>query len=156
MKIPFYFLLICILAATLAGCDNDLERPNIQAHNDTLPFVVPDSIETNLLIAMFDENDPPGHSLLVFSNGEKKSARKIKYHNDLTVSVEPLSITNYRELRSDQTNTLYLVKDKTVTMIQGTPNVSPGNVSVNSYPSVSEHRRTDTHIREFDVMIRKQ
>ncbi|MES2678964.1 MAG: hypothetical protein V4635_03725 [Bacteroidota bacterium] len=157
VKKLFAIIFTSIILINLLNCSNDkqAEAAGDNTETDTGPFVVPDSINTALLIAMFDENDPPGHSILLYADTNRKTAKKIKYNGDKTVLVESLSLSNYRELRSNTTNSVYLIKDKSVTWIQGGPQTVSGGVTVNNIATVTEHRRTDTHLREYDIVIKQ-
>ncbi len=153
----FAIVMTSLIVLSVSVCDSEtpVEAGAGDRESDSGSFVLPDSIETALLIAMFDENNPPGHSILVYTDNNKSAARKIKYLADKTVLVESLTLTSYRELRCNATNSVYLIKDKSVTRIQGGPPTTPGGVTFNNIATVTEHRRTDTHLKEYDIVIKQ-
>jgi hypothetical protein len=153
----FTIVMTSLIVLSVSGCESErpAEADASDRESDSGPFVLPDSIDTALLIAMFDENDPPGNSILVYTDNNKSAAKKIKYLDDKTVLVERLTLSNYRELRCNATNSVYLIKDKSVTRIQGGPPTATGGVTLNNIATVTEHRRTDTHLREYDIVIKQ-
>src|SRR5688572_8557171 len=53
-------------------------------------FVIPDSINTSLIVASYYEEEPKGNSIIVFSDTSKNEAIKIKFFPDHTSTCDQL------------------------------------------------------------------
>lgn len=77
-------------------------------------FMLPDSINTNLIIATYVEIDPESHTLLMYTNTDKKKAQQIRYLNDGKVAIDPLDVVSETELRSKTNKYSYIITDSSV------------------------------------------
>jgi len=101
-------------------------------------FKIPDSINTSLIIATFYNSDFDSQSLFVYTDENKKSAKKIDYLADSTVSVDQLEILKRNEFRSALQKVDYVIKENSVSIISTFPydHSAPSKIS-------KEYRRTD-------------
>lgn len=59
-------------------------------------FIIPDSIDTKLIHAFYYEDSPKAHSIIVFDDSLRTTARRIKYYADSTlVEIDSLAKTAY-------------------------------------------------------------
>lgn len=86
----------------------------------TKAFVLPDSINTSLIIATYVELDPESHTVLVYTNNDKKKATLIRYLNDGSVSTDKLESVSETVLRSQLSKNEYHINDSSV--VFRTPN----------------------------------
>ncbi len=116
-------ILVCTLFFILLSCTNDEERePELLFKRkidklDMESFKIPDSINTALIIVSYYDPESDIHTLLVYNDGEKKSARKIDYLPDSTSLSERLEILKPNEFRSTHYTVDYIVNENTVSMI---------------------------------------
>jgi len=118
--------LLFIFSLALLGCNNEKpiettapEQPlgevGFQSVDSvTKSFVLPDSINTALIIATYVELDPESHTLIVYSNNDKKKATLIRYLNDGTVSTDKLEAVSETVLRSTLSKNEYHINDSAV------------------------------------------
>ncbi len=117
--------LILLFSAALLSCNNEkpaettttetTENVSFQTVDSvTKSFVIPDSINTSLIIATYVEIDPESHTLLVYSNNDKKKAMLIRYLNDGTVSTDKLEAVSETALRSILSKNEYHINDSAV------------------------------------------
>jgi len=117
-----------ILSNFLFSCDETKSEQDIGTHLQTVleekarqreidSFVVPDSINTSLIVATFYEIHPKGHSLIVNNDTGKTTATKIKYLPDSTVLTDPLQTTKFNEFTSTINKSVYIVRENTVSYL---------------------------------------
>jgi hypothetical protein len=118
--------LVLILSIALVSCSNEKpvetttpEQPlgevGFQSVDSvTKAFVLPDSINTALIIATYVELDPESHTLIVYTNNDKKKATLIRYLNDGSVSTDKLEAISETVLRSTLSKNEYHINDSAV------------------------------------------
>lgn len=140
------FFKIIIIAYFLSSCSNNKTPETKQAESLTTnmvdiatpdsitkTFVIPDSINTALIIATYVEIEPESHTLLIYDDVSKKTASLLRYLNDGKVTKEKLEVISENIFKKPATKEEYNVNDSSVVCSQ-----SNGN---NLSPKV--HFRTD-------------
>lgn len=119
-----HILLIAIIAA-LTSCNNEkpVEIVETQAppvvditapDSVTQTFMLPDSINTGLIIATYVEIDPESHTILIYANNDKKAAKLVRYLNDGSVTTDKLQIISETNLRSADKKYDFTINDSFV------------------------------------------
>jgi hypothetical protein len=134
-----------ILAHFLISCDEAKSKQDIESHLKSVleekaqqkeidSFVIPDSINTSLIVVTFFEfHEPRGHSIIVYNDSNKTTATKIKYLLDSTVQTDPLRTTKFNEFVSIINKSIYIVRENTVSYLYDN----------NGIGTTFEHERTD-------------
>jgi hypothetical protein len=123
------FTPLTILVLVFAACNNQKPAETLDAQppqdvtfytvdSVTKSFMLPDSINSGLIIATYVEIDPESHTLLMYTNNDKKKAKQIRYLNDGSVSVDLLDVISETELKSPLNKYRYLITDSTVVFKQ--------------------------------------
>ena len=92
----------------------------------TESFVVPDSINKTLIVAVYYDVHSKCHSLIVFNDTIKKTATQVQYLSDSTATIDKLITIKFNEFTSVFNKGLYVVKENAVayTYINGNQSVS--------------------------------
>ncbi|MDZ4666235.1 MAG: hypothetical protein SGJ15_15265 [Bacteroidota bacterium] len=116
---------LAIFAIALLSCNNEkpaettatsepLGEVGFQSVDSvTKSFVIPDSINTALIIATYVEIDPECHTLLVYTDNTKKKAVQIRYLNEGGVITDKLDVVSETLLRSKVGNEFH-ISDSTI------------------------------------------
>lgn len=80
----------------------------------TKTFVIPDSINTALIIATYVEIEPESHTLIIYNDISKKTATVLRYLNDGTVSKDKLEVVSENIFRQSATKEAYEITDSSV------------------------------------------
>jgi hypothetical protein len=134
---------LVILTLAFAACSN--EKPTevvaTQAPQEvifgtvdsvTKAFMLPDSINTGLIIATYVEIDPESHTLLVYANNDKKEAKRIRYRDSGPVTVDKLEVISENQFRSPDKKFEYVVNDSTVLFKTGTSQIAHFRTDANN------------------------
>lgn len=105
-------------------------------------FKIPDTINTSLLIACYQETDPAGYTILVYHNENRKTVAKIKYQADGSVVTDSLLPVRFNEFRSAHYNLEYIVTKRSVTSVYKEKSCT----NFASLSGTTEYARTDTNI----------
>lgn len=98
----------------------------------TKVFMLPDSINTALIIATYVEIDPESHTLLMYANTNKKEAKRVRYLDDGSVTTDKLLAISETVLRSADKKLEFTINDSMV-------------VSKMADGKLLEHFRTDAN-----------
>lgn len=139
--------LFLVLVLALASCNNEKPAEQVTPTN-TVPagtvadiqtsdsitkiFMLPDSINTALVIATYVEIDPESHTLLMYANTTKKEAKRVRYLDDGSVSSDKLQVVSETVLRSQDKKLEFTINDSMV-------------VSKMADGKLLEHFRTDAN-----------
>jgi hypothetical protein len=77
-------------------------------------FIIPDSINTALIVASYYEEEPKGNSIIVFSDTSKTDAIRIKFFSDHTSTWDKLKKISFNTFKSIHNGGEYVIKDKIV------------------------------------------
>lgn len=120
--------LLIISSIVLLSCNNeqpkdDVETSTIEESSSnvafstidsvTKSFVIPDSINTTLIIATYVEIDPQSHTLIVYSGDDKKKAVLVRYLEEGGLTTENLDVISEDLLRSAN-GSEFQIKESTV------------------------------------------
>ena len=118
--------LLLVLSIGLISCKNDKPAETVTVSAEapsnvgfesvdsvTKSFVIPDSINTAVIIATYVEIDPESHTLLVYTDNTKKKALQIRYLNEGGVVTDKLDVVSETLLRSKAGNEFH-ISDSTV------------------------------------------
>jgi len=86
----------------------------VSGDNAIIGFMIPDSINTNLIIATYVEVEPESHTLLVYKDGTKKSANLIRYYDNGKVSNDKLEVISENKFKLISSNEEYILNDTAV------------------------------------------
>ena len=129
LKKPLTILIVCLYLTISFSCENDEENknlndekqgmtiPNLEEYqNGGMPMEkleeikIPDSINTSLVIAMYDEHLPQeGRTIIVYDDSSRTSVTKISYLIDSSIKKEPLLKIREDEFKSKFTSENYII-----------------------------------------------
>ncbi len=122
MKISLFVLSIAI---GVSSCSHEKtpEAPvqetttssvEVSGDNAIIGFMIPDSINTNLIIATYVEIEPESHTLLVYKDDSRKSANLIRYYDNGKVSNDQLEVVSENKFKLLASNEEYILNDTAV------------------------------------------
>jgi len=120
---PFLFALSIAIGVSSCSSEKTPEAPapdtssnNIEVTGDTtlIGFMIPDSINTNLIIATYVEVEPESHTLLVYKDESRKSANLIRYYDSGKVASDKLEVISENKFKLTSTNEEYVLNDTAV------------------------------------------
>jgi hypothetical protein len=113
-KPVFIFILLFLAACTEENNCKPGETFNQKIMSMEMEgFSVPDSINTEFIIASYYEQERNAFNLLVYNDSMMKKAKKICYFSDTVIS-DDLEIIKFNEFRSADNKAEYVVNEKTV------------------------------------------
>ncbi len=86
----------------------------ISSDNTIIGFMIPDSINTNLIIATYVEVEPESHTILVYKNDSKKSVNLIRYYDNGKVTTDKLDVVAENKFKLLSSNEEYVLNDTAV------------------------------------------
>jgi len=114
MSITFVFI---ILFTNCKGEKGRTEASDKSSHESTEGYVLPDSINTSLLVAAYHETDNEGYSLILFDDATKQTASKITYKDDSATVTDRLKPIGLHEFKSDNYDQEYIIEARSVVLV---------------------------------------